>query len=75
MPNEKTKPADLPVTNISSLRRVLCECIAEVRADRANIPQAEAVSNAAGKIINAVRARLEYHKMRREKPPADPFMA
>lgn len=54
--------------NIIELRRTLCETIAAVRAGTTNPDAAEAVSNAAGKIVGSLRVELEYRRMRGEVP-------
>jgi len=58
-----TKP-----TNTKELRDVLCETIAAVRAKSITPDAAEAVSNAAGKIVASLRVELEYRRMRGEVP-------
>lgn len=64
----------MPINNLSDLRRELCDSIDRVKKDRAYIPQATEITNAAGKIINSLRVELEYAKVTRTPPRADPFL-
>lgn len=62
------KPMTNAPSNITELRRALCETIAGVREGTTNPDAAEAVSNAAGKIVGSLRVELEYRRMRNEVP-------
>lgn len=64
----------MPINNLSDLRRELCDSIERVKNDRAYIPQATEITNAAGKIINSLRVELEYAKVSRTPPRPDPFL-
>ena len=46
-------------TNLHELRQQLCEMYADVSNDSAMVPQADAASNVAGKIINITKLELE----------------
>jgi len=55
-------------TNITTLRAALCEVIYELRSHSITPDEAEAVSNASGKIVASIRVELEYRRMRGEVP-------
>jgi hypothetical protein len=46
-------------TNLHELRMQLCQMYADVSNDRAMVPQADAASNVAGKVINITKLELE----------------
>ena len=54
--------------NITTLRVALCEVIDELRAHSITPEEAEAVSNASGKIVASLRVELEYARQRGEIP-------
>jgi len=62
------------VKNMNELRTKLSSVMDRVEKDKAFIPQAMEINNAAGKLIGTVRTELEYYKLRREKPPRMPFV-
>lgn len=55
-------------TSITTLRDALCEVIDELRSHSITPDEAEAVSNASGKIVASIRVELEYRRMRGEVP-------
>jgi len=63
-----TTQTKMTITNINELRAVLCDTISAARANEITPDSAEAVSNAAGKIVGSLRVELEYRRMRNEVP-------
>ena len=59
--------------DITELRDHLLEAFELLRHDPKRMIQVKELSNAAGKVINTVRAQLEYSLMRGEQPEI-PFM-
>lgn len=59
------------VKNMKDLERDLCEDREEFKAGKFDHAAMKEKSNNAGKIINTVRTRLEYAKLRKEKPQID----
>ncbi len=64
----------MAINNLSDLRRELCESIDRVKKDRAWVPQATEITNAAGKIINSLRLEMDYYKLTKEPPPPNKFL-
>lgn len=54
--------------NISELREVLSESIMGIRGKTITPGEANAITNAAGKILSTVRLELEYCKLTNTKP-------
>lgn len=59
--------------SLGELRENLCDMYADVSNDRAMVPQADAASNVAGKIINITKLELEAAKLAGRKVVA-PFL-
>ena len=53
---------------MKELREQHCELYEDLKADKVKAKDAIERNNAAGKIINSVKAQLEYFKLRNEKP-------
>lgn len=64
----------MAISNMTDLRRELCDVIERVKKDRAYVPQAVEITNAAGKIINSIRVELEYAKVAKTVPPPSRFL-
>lgn len=56
------------IRNAAELRAVLAEVISGIRDETMDTKKAEAISNAAGKMISSAKAQIEYYQMRKERP-------
>jgi len=54
--------------NIINLRKELAKVFKDLRAGNLSLKNAAELNNNAGKIINSLRAELEYYKLRKESP-------
>ena len=63
--------ATKPIKNMAELEKDLCLDRAEFKDGNFDHVSMKEKSNNAGKIINTVRARLEYAKLRKESPNID----
>lgn len=54
--------------NINDLRNELTKLYGEIKTGEVDVKKAKEMNNAAGKIINSVKAELEYAELRKEKP-------
>ena len=60
-----------PIKSMKELQEDLCADRAEFKDEKFDHIAMKEKSNNAGKIINTVRSRLEYSKLRKEKPQID----
>jgi hypothetical protein len=58
---------------IINLRKELAKVFEDLRAGNLSSKNAAELNNTAGKIINSLRAELEYYKLRKEPPEIDFF--
>lgn len=57
--------------NIKELREELIKVFEGLKKDTIDLKKAAEMNNTAGKVINTIRAQLEYHKLRKDKPQID----
>lgn len=54
--------------NINELRNELTKLYGDIKTGDVDVKKAKEMNNSAGKIINSVKAELEYAELRKEKP-------
>jgi hypothetical protein len=67
-PHNTTLEAPIGAYNVEQLRAILSEAIDNLRRDRITPSNANAISNACGKIVSTVRLQMEYGRQT-GKPP------